>query len=243
MKIKFQIIKTLIMWVILTVFLNAQSKESTTWSVTDIDGNTYKAVKIGDQIWMAENLKVTHYRNGDEIPRITDKYEWSKIKNGAYCNYNNIDSYSNIYGRLYNWFAVNDSRGIAPEGWHIPTDQEWMELERYLGMSYTDASSKGWGRGSSVGDKLKEKGSDHWNYGGNNETGFTALPGGDRTMDNSYSSPSSFNDIHDLSAFWTSTEYGLYMAWYRGLGDIRSDVFRYTGMKQYGFSVRCIKNK
>ena len=91
----------------------------------DIDGNVYRTVKIGKQWWMAENLKVTHYRNGDEIQHVTGYLEWKTLKSGAYCNYDNNPSYVPTYGRLYNWFAVDDSRNIAPQGWHVPSDSEY----------------------------------------------------------------------------------------------------------------------
>ena len=112
-----------------------QKKTQTTFSddtLKDIDGNVYKTVKIGNQWWMTENLKVIHYRNGDKIPCLTDDDEWDQSTR-AYCYYNNDTTNVEIYGRLYNWFAVNDSRKIAPEGWHVPTDEEWQELVDYLG--------------------------------------------------------------------------------------------------------------
>jgi fibronectin type 3 domain-containing protein len=105
----------------------------------DIDGNFYKLVMIGNQHWILDNLKVTRYRNGEEIPEITLSMNWVGIKKGAYGNYYNEESNSETYGRLYNWHAVNDSRGLAPAGWHVPTDAEWKELEMYLGMSQSDA--------------------------------------------------------------------------------------------------------
>jgi uncharacterized protein (TIGR02145 family) len=124
-------------------------------TVIDIDGNTYQAIKIGDQWWMAENLKVTHYRNGDPIPNVTDSTEWSNLATEAYCVYENDESIAETYGYLYNWYVVNDSRNIAPEGWHVPTDEEWKELEMFLGMSQSEANGTGW-RGTDEGGKLKE---------------------------------------------------------------------------------------
>ena len=140
-------------------------------AVTDIDGNVYQTVTIGTQVWMAENLKVIHYRNGDAIPNVTDSTEWSNLTTGAYCNYDNDANNATTYGRLYNWYAVNDSRNIAPTGWRVPTEDEWTILSVYLG-----------GR-TVAGGKLKETGTTHWispNTGATNETGFTALPGGIR---------------------------------------------------------------
>ncbi|MCD4693727.1 MAG: hypothetical protein K8R79_12490, partial [Calditrichales bacterium] len=132
-------------------------------TVTDIDGNVYKTVKIGSQVWMAENLKVTHYRNGDLIPNVAGKSEWKNLGIGACCNYDNNAA---AYGLLYNWYAVNDSRNIAPAGWHVPAEKEWQTLIDYLG-------------GEAVaGGKMKERGTAHWkrpNTGATNSSGFSAL--------------------------------------------------------------------
>ena len=128
-------------------------------SVTDIDGNVYKTAKIGNQWWMAENLRVTHYRNGDKIPNLSGDEEWDNA-NGAYCCYNNDSANIAKYGMLYNWFAVADSRNIAPEGWHVPTDEEWQVLVDYLGGA------------ALAGGKLKSKGTiegDHGLWRGSNE--------------------------------------------------------------------------
>lgn len=159
------------------------SKKEKTGTVTDIDGNIYQTIKIGTQWWMAENLKVTHYRNGDSIPNVTDETAWSNLTTGAYGNYNNDDDISNTYANLYNWYAVNDSRNIAPIGWHIPTDAEWQTLVDYLG-------------GESVaGSKMKETGTEHWrspNVGTTNESGFSALPGDYRGISGKYYSVGEF---------------------------------------------------
>ncbi len=144
-------------------------------TLTDIDGNVYRTIKIGNQWWLAENLKVTHYRNGNPIIKlIADEPNWSSwasMLNGACCAYEYNDSLANIYGYLYNWFAVADPRKISPEGWHVPNDDEWNSLIKFLG-------------GESVaGGKLKEAGTSHWlspNNGATNESGFTAFPGGER---------------------------------------------------------------
>lgn len=196
-------------------------------TVTDIDGNVYQTVTIGTQVWMAENLKVTHYRNGDAIPNVTDNGTWSGLTTGAYCAYNNDENNVATYGRLYNWYAVADSRNIAPAGWHVPTDEEWQTLVDYLG-------------GSSVaGGKLKETGTAHWNSpneGATNESGFTALPGGYR-----YDS-GLFVNMGDYAYFWSSTEYSSYFAWYRYLSFSHSQVGRTNLIKRLGFSVRCVRD-
>ena len=162
-------------------------------TMKDIDGNTYKTVKIGSQVWMAENLKTTKYNNGDEIIKVTSD-EWgcnNESLQGAYCNYDDLESYVAAYGRLYNWYAVNTGI-LAPEGWHVPTEDDWEQLSDYLG-------------GESVaGGKLKESGIKHWsspNSGATNETGFTALPGGGRNY--CYG----FADVVGIYGhWWSSTE-------------------------------------
>ena len=199
-----------------------------TTTVTDIDGNVYQTVQIGDQCWMAENLKVKHYRNGDPILHLTDNVGWTSTSSGAYCAYDNNESNVETYGRLYNWYAVDDSRNIAPGGWHVPTDDEWQTLVDYLG-------------GSSVaGGKLKEAGTEHWNSpntGATNESGFTALPGGYR-----YGSNGSYYNMGYGGYFWSSTENYSYYAWYRTLYYGNSEVGRGSSSKQYGFSVRCLRD-
>lgn len=196
-------------------------------TVTDIDGNVYITAKIGDQTWMLQNLKVTHYRNGDPIPNVTDNGAWAGLSTGAYCEYDNDINNVAVYGRLYNWYAVDDGRNIAPEGWHVPTDAEWQTLVDYLG-------------GDAVaGGKLKETGTTHWNdpnTGATNESGFTALPGGTRYRSGS------FLDMGRYAYFWSSTEIYSLNAWYRSLYYNYSQVYRYGMVKHYGFSVRCVKD-
>ena len=205
-------------------------------TVTDIDGNVYRAVKIGSRWWIAENLKVTHYRNGEAIPNVTDKTEWSNLTAGAYCNYNNNENNAVTYGRLYNWFSVIDSRNIAPVGWHVPDDEEWKQLEMYLGMSQSQADAIG-ARGTDEGGKLKEAGITHWaspNTGANNESGFTALPGGYGGWDGS------FGDMGSSTTFWSAAEGGSNLAWGRRLNHNRSEVTRASYEKRAGFSVRLV---
>ena len=208
-------------------------------TVTDIDGNVYQTVTIGDQVWMAENLKVTHYRNGDPIPNVTDSTEWVGLSTGAYCNYNNDDAYVGTYGRLYNWYAVGDSRNIAPAGWHVPSDEEWKQLEMYLGMSQTEADERG-DRGTDEGGKMKESGTSHWNSpntGATNESGFSALPGGRRVC----GSDGCFGSMGNHGYFWSSTEY-YSSAWERSLHYYGAWVSRGSFYKRSGFSVRCVKD-
>ena len=193
---------------------------------------------IGDQCWMAENLKVTHYRNGEPIPNVTGDTDWFNLSTGAYCNYDNDVNNVSTYGRLYTWYAVDDNRNIAPEGWHVPSDAEWKQLEMYLGMSQADADKIDW-RGTDEGGKLKESGTIHWenpNTGATNESGFSALPGGYRLNNGRFLSMG-------LSAFfWSSSERFSSSAWYRFLRYGRSGVNRNFGYKLTGFSVRCVRD-
>ena len=211
---------------------------SLTDTVTDIDGNIYKIVTIGDQVWMAENLKVTHFRNGDPIPIITDTTEWANLSNAACCSYANNDSLMEIYGLLYNWYAVADIRNMAPTGWHVPTDEDWKQLELLLGMDTVEVNWSG-KRGTDQGGQLKETGLSHWkdyNVGATNSTGFIALPGGYRFF------YGTFNNIGNLGTWWTATESDLPDAWSRILSNSYSGIFRADYPKNYGFSVRCIKD-
>jgi uncharacterized protein (TIGR02145 family) len=208
--------------------------------VTDIDGNVYQTIMIGDQCWMAENLKVTHYRNGDAIPTGLSSSSWSSTTSGAYAVYDNNQSYADTYGYLYNWYAVDDERGIAPEGWHIASDEEWMELEMALGMSESEATDTGF-RGTDQGSQLAGN-SSLWNNGdlGNNAafgtSGFNGLPGGYRSSNGNY------DNVSNYSCFWSSTVYSDASAWDRRLNYYSSDVYRSNYTKSYGFSLRCVRD-
>ncbi len=206
-------------------------------SVTDIDGNVYETVQIGDQVWMAENLRVTHYRNGEPIPNVTDDSEWRGLSTGAYCVYNNsVDT----YGFLYNWYATGDTINniIAPEGWHVPTDEDWKELEMYLGMSQSKADDTGW-RGKDEGSKLKSTSGWYDNGNGTNEVGFTALPGGYRGSGNGV-----FSSVDSVGYWWSATENRSATAWGRMLGYFAPSILRYLNGydKNAGCSVRCVED-
>jgi len=208
-------------------------------TVTDIDGNIYNTTTIGEQVWMAENLKVTHYRNGDAITNVTDNNKWFNVTTGAYCRYDNDGIDIDTYGMLYNWYAVNENRNIAPEGWDIPTDAEWKQLEMYLGMSQTEVENIEW-RGTDEGGKLKVSGTTYWvspNEGATNESGLSALPGGYR-----HNEIGVFGDVGRGGYWWSSTEGDSTRAWHRHLGNAHTGIFRRDDEKQNGFSVRCIKN-
>lgn len=201
-------------------------------SVTDIDGNIYETVQIGNQIWMAENLRVTHYQNGDEIQTGLSNSEWTNITIGAYSEYDTDPSNADIYGNLYNWYAIDDSRGIAPEEWHVATDEEWLELTEYLGgFSFAGGSMK------AVGTIENDQGWWHEpNTGANNESGFAAIPGGYRSEYGYYYHKGYY------SAFWSSTEGGSYWAWHRDLSYNSTIVERSGYDKHMGSSIRCVKD-
>jgi len=200
---------------------------SSSLSVTDIDGNVYHTVTIGTQVWMVENLKTTKYRNGVSIPKITDGLTWVYLTTGAYCNYNNDENKSTIYGRLYNWSAVSNIQNIAPKGWHVPTSYEWDILSTYLG-------------GTSVaGGKLKETGTAHWqspNTGATNETGFSALPGGNR------SNNGVFDFIGFYGGWWASNYVTPNDIYHLDMHNGNSSLSPNIDVMVFGLSVRCVKD-
>ncbi|MCP4566560.1 MAG: hypothetical protein GY841_03140 [FCB group bacterium] len=210
----------------------------TTGTIRDFDGNFYQTVKIGDQWWMAENLKATHYRNGDEVPIISEDATWRDLISGACCAHSNDIQNVNTYGRLYNWYAVDDSRKLAPTGWHVPTDAEWKQLEMYLGMSQAEADRDTDYRGGDEGGKLKYSGPGYWtnpNAGATDESGFSALPGGSRSGGN-------FFNLNTYCFFWTSSEDDSFNAWTRGLYYDTAGIYRAAYDKTSGYSVRCVKD-
>ena len=184
---------------------------------------------------MAEDLKVTKYRNGDAIQNVTNDAEWSNLSTGAYCSYDNDDSNITTYGLLYNWFTVNDNRNLAPAGWHIPTDEEWKQLEMYLGMSQTVVDNTGHNR-TWVGHMLKSTNGWNYNENGTNSSGFTALPSGYRLLDGS------FITIGNRAYFWTSTVDNTEYAWYSYMNYDTGIVIYDPFYKISGFTVRCIKD-
>lgn len=198
-----------------------------TGTVTDVDGNVYRTVKIDNQWWMAENLKVTHYRNGDAIPEGREGGEWMSLTAGAYCHYNGNSNYVDTYGRYYNWYAVIDDRNLAPEGWHIPSAAEWKALIDSLGGQYI------------AGGKMKEAGTVHWaslNEGATNSSGFSGLPAG-------YAFADGFcTDMGNVAQFWSTLAHSGFDAWYRGLDFRNSEITLAYYAKTGGNSVRCVKD-
>lgn len=175
--------------------LQTSNVDSITFSdCVDYDGNIYETVQIGDQLWMAENLKVTHFRDGTPITNASDGNAWSNLQSEAYCRYNNNASDEvDTYGILYNWYAATDAHNIAPVGWHVPTDDEWWTLTTYL-SGYEVA-----------GGKMKEIGTEHWNSpntSATNQSGYSALPGGYRDLEGV------FREMGSHAYFWSATENG-----------------------------------
>ena len=175
-------------------------------------------IKIGSQEWATEDLKVTKFRNGEDIPLVTDDEEWAKLDTAAYCI-----SPKGHY--LYNWYAVNDPRGLAPEGFHVPSDEEWTELVNYLGGEEV------------AGAKMKSSPSDTPAWDGTNSSGFSALPGGYRNDYDGYFYYAGYD-----GNWWSSSVDGTDCAWFRYLLSYLDDVFRNDGYQRSGFSVRCLKN-
>jgi uncharacterized protein (TIGR02145 family) len=207
-------------------------------------GSIGDSVTIGTQVWMLKNLDVDKYRNGDPIPHVTDPTQWASLTTGAWCYCDNDSAMGAIYGKLYNWYAVSDPRGLAPAGWHVPTDDEWKALEMYLGMTQSQADATGlYWRGTNEGGKLKEAGTAHWqspNTGADNSSGFTALPGGSRS-----SIDGSFYTVGYLGCWWLRGECsgGVTVgACTRTLYSTNAGVARDPLNSKCGVSVRCVRD-
>ena len=195
-------------------------------SLTDIDGNQYATVNIGSIEIMAENLKVTKYSNGDPIPNVQDGNEWINLSTGAWSHYNNDSQYENPYGKLYNWYAISDSRNVCPSGWHVPTDSEWTSITDFLGGD------------TIAGGKMKSSGTQLWsspNTDATNESGFSGLPGGNRRYDGF------FSKMGGDGEWWIAVD-----STYGGLIELVSysgGIGRYYQViKVKGLSVRCVKD-
>jgi uncharacterized protein (TIGR02145 family) len=227
-------------------------------TVTDIDGNTYNTIQIGDQCWMKENLKVTHYADGTPLLDGTGagNTQYDTVTK-YYFNYNDDTSYVETFGRLYIWMAavngqvseadLNPSQvqGVCPDGWHVPSDSEWRQLEMFLGMPAAEATDREW-RGTIEGGMLKAAGNSLWehpNAGATNESGFTALPAGHRTLNGDYWG------LGTKGTFWTSTNHVAYNMTqnpaFRQLHHDEARIHRYRGFHgylTYARSVRCVKD-
>ncbi|MCE5305999.1 fibrobacter succinogenes major paralogous domain-containing protein [bacterium] len=225
---------------------NDDPKESVDTDIDDnidIDGNVYNTITIGTQVWMVENLKTTRYRNGEPIPNVTDNSAWATSTQGAQCSYNNNVANDIKYGKLYNWYAVNDSRKLAPKGWHIPSEAEWTTLINYitanLGISASLAKALAAKTDWSSSTEVGAVGND---LSKNNSSGFTALPGGFRGVNG----PSGvFGWFRDTGCFWTAN--GLNESWgpaaaSRFISSSSDKVQTGAFFRSDGLSVRCIKD-
>lgn len=209
-------------------------------SIKDIEGNIYYIINIGNQVWMAENLRTTMFNDGTLIPNVTDDITWETINTPAYCWYNNNPGFKSTYGALYNWYTIdstsNGHKNVCPAGWHAPSDNEWDTLTTYLG-------------GEAVaGIKLKETGDYYWSPStimGDNSSDFSALAGGYRIVvpagiQNVLSS--NFFYIGDYAEWWSSTSFNTEFAWGMHVNSVDGYVFADSPYKNYGSSIRCIKD-
>lgn len=195
----------------------------------DIDGNIYQTVAIGEQIWMAENLRTTRYSDGTAIPHIIDGTTWDGLMTGAYCWYENNTSYDVPYGKLYNSYAVQNTGKICPIGWKVPSKSDWDALIEFLGGSEV------------AGGKLKETGTDHWlspNKGATNESGFSALGYGGRFYNGEFIDTQFFGYFGN---FWSTTESDNEKIWYLSLSKTSESATMTTNHKQYGLTIRCLR--
>ena len=208
--------------------------QSTCGEPLNYQGYDYATVQIGGRCWFAENLRSENYENGEVIPAGLSDGEWSSTTLGATAVYGENADNLETYGRLYNWYTVDDERGLCPSGWHVPTDWEWMTMEMALGMSEAEANEVGW-RGTGQGTHMKTAYA--WDSGGNgtNSSGFSGLPGGMRWHDGS------FDGRGEGGGWWSSSSVASY-AWRRVLTDFSGNVHRDYMNGRLGSSVRCIKD-
>ena len=209
-------------------------------TIMDIDGNVYSTITIGTQVWMVENLKTTKYRDGSNIPNVTDNAEWSNLNSSGYCWYNNDISNKNKYGALYNWFTLNTEK-LAPTGWHVPNDIEWGILQNYLinngygsqgdgtDIAKSMAATSGWSIFSTSGTVGNDSGS-------NNSSGFSALPGGSRDLDGT------FRYLGNDGVWWQNSKYSTEGAWSLGINFNSRFIYHGVAYMLSGYSVRCVKD-
>ena len=242
------LLTALLGWLCLTPLIGLSQFEC--GAPVSYQGYSYSTVQIGDQCWFAENLRNENYENGDAIPSNLSDSEWENTSSGAVAVFGEGNSYCEVYspngnacedlwslneyGRLYNWYAVDDARGLCPSGWHVPTDGEWMTLEMALGMSEAEANDSTW-RGTDQGTQMKT--TYGWYGGGNgtNSSGFSGPPGGHRRSVGHF-----LNAGYD-GYWWSSSPIGS-RAWGRGLYYYLENVYRPNSNPHYGFSVRCVRD-
>lgn len=203
---------------------NNNGGNTTDTTVKDVDGNIYKTVKIGNQVWMAQNLRVKKFNNGDLIAHVPDFEQWKGLTTAAWSNYNNNPSFDSLYGKIYNYFAVSDVRKLCPSGWHVPTNAEWNSLETFLGLD-------------SAGAKMKAKTDWKNTANGNNKSGFSAYPAGYRT----FAFDANYVGMGSVANWWINKiPSEMHMVFNLISDDVRSD--RVGSDVTNGNSVRCVKD-
>jgi len=214
---------------------NTDDGSCSSCSSIEFDGYTYSAVEIGDQCWFAENLRTTVYADGSAIPEVTDDATWSGLSTGARSDYDNAAYNALTYGRLYNWYAVNNGSGLCPSGWHVPTDGEWTALETYLGAGPIDQCTVI----DACGEGTALKSTTGWydNGNGTDNFWFSALPGGFRFDDGN----GFFDYVGYFGIWWSSSPSDGY-AWSRNCGNANPGIYRHTYLHRFGFSVRCLRD-
>ena len=218
--------KLLVITEVLAIILLSAGCSGQPQKVVDRDGNSYAAVQLGSMIWTGKNLDVAHYRNGDPVPEVKDPKEWAILTTGAWCYNDNNQENGTTYGKLYNWYAVHDPRGLAPTGWHVATDTEWSALgDLFGGMENAGEALKATTLWKKQSDEVSKK------------SGFDALPAGARR-----DSDGKFMLSGEYSRLWSSTESTPKSAWCRSLGYFDAALRKGKANKNTGFSVRCVKD-
>lgn len=219
--------KTVVLMACMILIMHGQGHLAHAYTVVDVDGNSYKTVAVNGHVWMTQNLNVSHYRNGDPIRHAATPAEWAdaaRKRQGAWCYYRNRSGDGVVYGKLYNWYAVNDPRGLAPKGWKIPSDKDWENLEGAFGGKQFAASNLKAASAWQSADRF---------FTG--RKGFRALPGGYRRSDGRFL----YGGMNGL--FWTSTEFVRGYAWFRNLSGRNAYLFRNDTCMENGLSVRCVR--
>jgi len=220
------------------IFVTTESSSivSNPGSGVTFDGHNYTSIVLGNgQEWMAENLRTSIYANGDIIINVTVGFQWENLTTGAWCHFENDNQYENSYGKYYNWFAVADSRNVCPSGWHVPTEQDWTTLINYLDPN----ADSGDNYSNTAGGKMKSTGTEFWlspNTGATNLSGFSGNGGGER------GGLGTFGNFGNNGSWWSATEFDTQKAWMRGMYWNTAGIQRLNSRKEYGRSVRCVKD-
>jgi uncharacterized protein (TIGR02145 family) len=223
------------------ILISGCKKEKDVTTVTDIDGNVYNTVVIGSDTWMKDNLRTARFRDGSEIPLVPDDNQWKALTTAGLCWWENNPANKSALGGLYNGFAVKDARGLCPTGWHVPTDDEWIDMELELGLIQSEAyTAADRGENENVGGHLKAL--THWdapNSGADNSSGFSALAAGVRRA---YGDVCEYAYYNTWAGFYTSTTSKTGFHWIRYLGYDMKAIGRFEREMQYGYSIRCVKD-